>query len=146
MVLGTWLLLLYNASCASLSGKAQHPCSSPPALIIRSGFLRLSFVPGDEYHTKGGKDFAEITLNSRCWLQPFLNMSATDALKSRFAGITTCNVEDSPLKEMMQSYFRLLQFSCNKFCPRYFLSKSLSTNHTNIQRHLQDDWQLNKSI
>jgi hypothetical protein len=31
MVLGTWLLHLDNASCASLSGQAQHPYSSPPA-------------------------------------------------------------------------------------------------------------------
>lgn len=56
VVLGTWLLHLDNASCASLSGQAQHPCSSPPALLIRSGSLRLSSVPGDKYHTKRGKD------------------------------------------------------------------------------------------
>jgi hypothetical protein len=89
-------------------------------------------------HRQGKRfdDVAEITLNSRRWLQALPKHVCQHALKSRrFVGITTCSLEDPALKEITQVTSDCFNFPTinsvpDIFFPHHYLLIILTFNAT----------------
>ena len=122
MIYSTWFLHLNNVPCLVASSIGKFPST----LLVRFVPLRVPSLPQAVDHPTGEmisrlhRDTAKCNMATAGHVKTSLTR---DTLKSwRIAGITAYNLEDPTLKEIIQSNLKVLQFSCNRFCPGYFLS------------------------